>query len=97
MERTTQINWLPILNSWTPLTWSRLTDPDMVDRCIWVIYPYPQKSEDPFTEEVLKVVGMDRIDGKWALVVKNWDNEDFLILEEGKGTLWEAYEIKTGI
>ena len=97
MERTTQINWLPILNSWKPLAWSELTSPEMVDHYIWVIYPYPQKSEDPFTEEVLKIVGMDRVDDKWAIVVKNYSDEDFLILEEGKGALWEAYEIKQGI
>lgn len=97
MERTTQIDWLPILSTWKPLSWSELTSPEMVDHHIWVIYPYPQKSEDPFTEEVLKIVGMDRVDGKWAVVVKNWSDEDFLILEEGKGALWEAYEIKQGI
>ena len=97
MERTTQIDWLSILKFCTPLTWDELIHPDMVGHCIWVVYPFYKKSEDTFTEEVLRIVGLAHVSGEWALVVKNWSDEDFIILEEGKGSLWEAYGIKQDI
>ena len=91
----TKINWFSALKNLKALSWSELTDLNMIGHSIYLVYPNPNKDGDLVTEEILKIAGADNVGGEQAVVVKNWSDEDFLILEEGKGTLWEAYEIKT--
>ena len=95
MNKTCLIDWRSVYENMTPLTWSQLIDPKMMDHYILVIYPYPKTSEDQPTDEIMRIVGMSSIDGELALIVKSYGNEEYIVLEDGKGILWEAYEVKT--
>jgi len=83
---------------WNCLSWNKLTSPEMIDKDILIIYRGPDFDDIHLApQKVVQIIGTDHVENEHVLIVYDHDEDDiFLITREGKGRLWETYQIMEG-